>query len=142
MKGSGMKFKYFTCAYQDEKIGILGQNWVPRDSINVSVLRVARLFRIFRVVKLSKHNESLKTMLRLGKLSTAEMTWFISSKSGPPQFNTSVPHKRTTPFQPRKSLSSIPKTRQFHTLLSSTPKTPQFQTPLSSTNPCVELSGF
>ena len=71
---------------------------------------------------------------------------------GSPQFNTSVPHKTSTPFQPQKSLSStlktlrfkpktpqfhtknpsVPHTSQFHTLLSSTPKTPQFNTLLSS----------
>ena len=61
----------------------------------------------------------------------------------PPHFNTSVRHKRATPFQPSKSpvpkqkplsstplLSSTPKTPQFHTPLSFTPKTPHFKTPL------------
>ena len=60
----------------------------------------------------------------------------------PPQFNTSVPHRRATPFQPQnpsvphqKPLSST-HPPQFHsknpsvqhTPLSSTPKTPQFNT--------------
>ena len=31
--------------------------------------------------------------------------------SGPPQLNTSVQHKRATPFQPPKSVSSTPKTK-------------------------------
>ena len=70
----------------------------------------------------------------------------------PPQFNTSVPHKRATPFQPPKSLSSTLKTPQFNKPpsvqhqkpLSFTPKPPQFltetpsvphQKPLSSTHP-------
>ena len=57
----------------------------------------------------------------------------------------------------RVTLSSTPKTPQFHTLLNSTPKTPQFNTLLSytpktlSSTPnqdkkiaegCVELRGF
>ena len=40
----------------------------------------------------------------------------------PPQFNSSVPHKRVTPFQPPKSPISTPKTPQFHTPFSSTLK--------------------
>ena len=48
---------------------------------------------------------------------------------GPPQFNTSVPHRWATPFQPPKSLSSTPKTPQFNT----TPSVPH-QKPLSSTH--------
>ena len=49
-----------------------------------------------------------------------------------PQFNTSVPHKRATPFH------YTPKTPQFNTPLSSTPK-PLGSTPktLSSTHPSV-----
>ena len=52
-----------------------------------------------------------------------------------PQFNTSVPHKRATPFQPPKSLIPTPQTPQFNTEnpavphrkpLGSTPKTPRF----------------
>ena len=46
----------------------------------------------------------------------------------PPQFNTSVPHKRATPFQPLKSVGSTPKTPQINTPLSSTLKNPQFHT--------------
>ena len=49
---------------------------------------------------------------------------------GSPQFHAplsstlpSVQHKRATPFQPPKSLSSTPKTPQFNTPLSSKPKT-------------------
>ena len=53
----------------------------------------------------------------------------------PPQFNTSVLHKRPFPFQPQKFLSSTPKTPQFNKppsvphekLLSSNPS-PQFHT--------------
>ena len=41
--------------------------------------------------------------------------------STPPQFNTPVQHKRSTPFQP-------PRIRQFNT------EKPQFNTPLSSTS--------
>ena len=44
-------------------------------------------------------------------------------KKGHPQFNTSVPHKKATHFQPPTSLSSTLKTQQFHPL-SSTQKTP------------------
>ena len=39
----------------------------------------------------------------------------VPLSSTPPQFNTSVQHKRATPFQPPKSLSSPPKTPQFTT---------------------------
>ena len=45
-------------------------------------------------------------------------------------------HTRSTPFQHPKSLSSTPKTPQFHLLLSSTPKAPQFHTK----NPSVQHS--
>ena len=69
-------------------------------------------------------------------------SWGSNSVPHPRQFNISVPHKRTTPFQPPKSLSSthpsVPhqKTPHFHTKnpsvppppLSFTPKTPQFNT--------------
>ena len=66
----------------------------------------------------------------------------VPISSTTPQFNTSLPHKRATLFQPRKSLSATPKTLQFHTKnpsvphqkrLSSTPRISQFQSPLSST---------
>ena len=39
------------------------------------------------------------------------MTWY---KKGSPQFNTSVWHKRATPFQPLKSVSSTQKTSVLH----------------------------
>ena len=51
----------------------------------------------------------------------------------PPQFNTSVPHKRTTPFQ-------TPKTSQFNTPLSSTPKTPHFHWGVSGTKGILVLN--
>ena len=53
----------------------------------------------------------------------------------PLQFNTSVPHKRATTFQLRKSLTSSPKTPQFNTSLISTPKISQFRPP---NNPLVQ----
>ena len=49
--------------------------------------------------------------------------YFVTVTYGSPQFNTSFPHKRATPFQPPKSLSSTPKNPQFHT------KTHQFHPP-------------
>ena len=52
----------------------------------------------------------------------------------PPHFNTSVRHKRATPFQPSKYLSSKPKTPRFNTENPSVQHTPQFNTPLSSTS--------
>ena len=48
--------------------------------------------------------------------------------STPPQFKTSVPHKRTTSFQPQKSLSSTHPSVPHRKPLGSTPKTPQFHT--------------
>ena len=74
-----------------------------------------------------------------------------------PKFNTSVPHKLATPFQPPKFFTSTPKKPQSTTALSSTlknpsilhqkplsstPKTPQFHTKNPSvhhTHRCVEL---
>ena len=62
---------------------------------------------------------------------------FLGSPSAPhpPHFNTSVPHKRATPFQPQNSsvphqkpLSSTPKPPHFNTPLSFTPKTTRFHT--------------
>ena len=47
---------------------------------------------------------------------------------GPPQFHTSIKHKKANPFQPTKSLSPTPKTPQFNTPLSSTSETPEFNT--------------
>ena len=59
---------------------------------------------------------------------------------GSPQFNTSVPHKRATPFQPPESLSSTPKNLQFHTKDPSVPHPPS-STHLSHKN-CVKLRVF
>ena len=65
----------------------------------------------------------------------------VPLSSIPPEFNTSVPHKRANPFQAPKSLSSTPNTPQFHTKnpsvqhqkpLSSTLKNPQFHTKIPS----------
>ena len=92
---------------------------------------------------------------------TLNSLWFcilrqnrVLLSSTPPQFSTSVQHKRAISFQPQKSLSSTTKTPQFNTPISSTPKIPQFHTlnpsvahkkPLSYTNFSVfgvELRGF
>ena len=62
-------------------------------------------------------------------------------KSTSPQFNTSVQHKRTTPFKPQKSLRYTPKTLQFNTPLNSTSKTPQFHTKIPkfhTKNPSIQ----
>ena len=52
----------------------------------------------------------------------------------PPQFNTSLQHKRAGPFQPPKSLRSTPNTPLFNTHLSSIAKICQFHTK----NPSVQ----
>ena len=57
----------------------------------------------------------------------------------PPQFNTSVPHKKHS-FSAPTSLSTTPKSPQFHIPLSFTPKSPQFNTVLSEG--WVKLRGF
>ena len=90
------------------------------------------------------------------KFTKFQFTMLTGSPSvpHPPQFNTSVPHKRATPFQPPKSLSSTLKTPQFNTFLSvqlqnppssiqkgqsfSAPKISQFNTK----NPSVQHNPF
>ena len=42
---------------------------------------------------------------------------WVPLSSTPTQFNTSVPHKIVTPFQPKKFFSSTPKTPRFNTPL-------------------------
>ena len=67
--------------------------------------------------------------------------------STPPQFNTPVQHKRSTPFQPPESVSSTQKSRssthlsvQHQKTVSSIHKTLQINTPISSTHPSVRHS--
>ena len=60
--------------------------------------------------------------------------------STPPQFNTSVAHRRATPFQPHKIPQfQTKKPSVLHNPLSSTPKTSQFNTPpqFHTKNPSV-----
>ena len=80
----------------------------------------------------------ISLMIAIGGMANLGLLLKLGPPHFPPppplQFNTSVPHKRDTSFQPPKSLSTTPKIPQFSTSLSSTPITPRFNTK----NPSVQ----
>ena len=83
------------------------------------------------MVLFSNYIEFQKTGLNVSGLVSQR----ISLSSTPPQLNTSVPHKRATPFPPpnpsfprQRPLSSTPKTPQFHIKNPSLQHTPQTKT--------------
>ena len=87
---------------------------------------------IFSIRKIHNRDDChfKKQQLSLYTIRNRNIYFRVPLSSTPPQFNTSVPHRKAAPFQLLKSLSSTTKTPQFTT----TPSVPH-QKPLSSTNP-------
>ena len=100
-----------------------------------------RLFpvRSWALIRILKNIFYAEIQLRLcdGLFYDFRIPKWVPLSFTPPQFNTSVPHKRATSFQPRKSLSSTPKTPRFNTENSSVPSplSVSHRKPLRSTPP-------